>query len=165
MGTIAEKLTYLGGTKSAIKDAIEEKGVTVPAGATFRDFVDLIGDIGGGGTKCASGFFRLTVNVSRRFECGFKPKGIMLLMGVIPDVTNANLRGGMYIDENGMWADIHTNTTGVSSYTSKKVSPAMQTTFTIDDTGFTLMNSNANFCSRTWAFIAISETIEDLDAE
>lgn len=48
MGTIAEKLEYLNGTKDAIKAAIEGKGVTVPDGTTFRGYADLIGGISGG---------------------------------------------------------------------------------------------------------------------
>lgn len=47
MGTIAEKLAHLVETKSQIKAAIEAKGVTVPADATFRDYVALIEGISG----------------------------------------------------------------------------------------------------------------------
>lgn len=47
---ISDKLTYLLGTKAAIKSAIEAKGVTVPEGATFRSYATLIGQITGGGT-------------------------------------------------------------------------------------------------------------------
>lgn len=110
----------------------------------------------------ASGVYRPTVNVARRFECGFRPKGIIILMGVVTGITNANLRGGIYIDENGLWSDIHTNTTGTSAYINGKVSPAMQTEFSIDNTGFTLKCTNANFCSRDWAFIALSEPIKSI---
>ena len=49
MGTISDKLLYLQGTKSAIKDAIVAKGVTVPTGTTFRDYATKIGEISGGG--------------------------------------------------------------------------------------------------------------------
>lgn len=49
MGTIADKLLYLQGTKSAIKDAIVSKGVTVPTGTPFRDYATKIGEISGGG--------------------------------------------------------------------------------------------------------------------
>lgn len=45
MGTIADKLLYLQDTKSAIKDAIVAKGVTVPTGTTFREYATKIGDI------------------------------------------------------------------------------------------------------------------------
>lgn len=48
MGT-AEKLLYLQGTKVAIKDAIEAKGVTVPVGTKFRDYGTKIGEITSGG--------------------------------------------------------------------------------------------------------------------
>lgn len=45
MGTINEKLDYLSGTKEAIKSAIIEKGTTVPDGATFRSYADLINQL------------------------------------------------------------------------------------------------------------------------
>ena len=53
MGTIADKLLYLQDTKSAIKNAIVAKGVTVPTGTPFRDYATKIGDIttGGGGSN------------------------------------------------------------------------------------------------------------------
>jgi len=43
------KLDYIAGTKTAIKNAIELKGVTVGA-ATFREYADKIGEISRGGT-------------------------------------------------------------------------------------------------------------------
>lgn len=49
MGTIADKLTYLNGTKTAIKEAIEAKGVTVTDTDTFRSYATKIGEISGGG--------------------------------------------------------------------------------------------------------------------
>ena len=49
MGSIADKLTYLNGTKTAIKEAIEAKGVTVTDTDTFRSYATKIGEISGGG--------------------------------------------------------------------------------------------------------------------
>lgn len=49
--TISDKLTYLEGTKSAIKDAIVAKGVAVSDSDTFRSYADKIGQISGGGGK------------------------------------------------------------------------------------------------------------------
>lgn len=49
MGTTTEKLTYLQGTKDAIKDAIVAKGVEVPEGTTFRGYAEKIGEIQTGG--------------------------------------------------------------------------------------------------------------------
>jgi len=43
--TTADKLNYLIATKNAIKQALIDKGVTVPANATFRDFATLIGTL------------------------------------------------------------------------------------------------------------------------
>lgn len=45
MGTTADKLEYLDGTKSAIKQAIVNKGVDVPDGTTFRAYAEKIGSI------------------------------------------------------------------------------------------------------------------------
>lgn len=45
MGTTADKLAYLQGTKAAIKQAIVNKGVAVPDGTTFRGYADKIADI------------------------------------------------------------------------------------------------------------------------
>ncbi|UUC46545.1 BspA family leucine-rich repeat surface protein [Flavobacterium cerinum] len=45
MGTIADKLTYLGQTKSEIRDAILSKGVTVPTDTTFREYAGKIREI------------------------------------------------------------------------------------------------------------------------
>lgn len=42
MGTTTEKLTYLQGTKDAIKNAIVAKGVEVPEGTTFRGYAEII---------------------------------------------------------------------------------------------------------------------------
>ena len=59
MGTIADKLVYLQGTKSAIKNAIVSKGVTVPTGTSFRDYATKIGNITtGGGTPTADPYVR-----------------------------------------------------------------------------------------------------------
>ena len=49
MGTIAEKLTYLNDTKTAIKNAVVAKGVSVSDTDTFRSYADKIGQISGGG--------------------------------------------------------------------------------------------------------------------
>lgn len=48
MGTIADKLAYLGQTKAEIRDAIVSKGVTVTAETAFREYADRIKEITGG---------------------------------------------------------------------------------------------------------------------
>ena len=50
MGTVSDKLIYLQGTKSAIKDAIVAKGVSVETGTPFRDYATKIGSITTGTT-------------------------------------------------------------------------------------------------------------------
>lgn len=51
MGTVADKLTYLNDTKTAIKDAIVSKGVSVADADTFRSYADKIGQIQAGGSS------------------------------------------------------------------------------------------------------------------
>lgn len=62
MGTVSDKLLYLQGTKSAIKDAIVAKGVSVGNGTPFRDYATKIGEIsgGGGGSETAEPWIRPT---------------------------------------------------------------------------------------------------------
>lgn len=45
MGTSSDKLLFLQGTKSAIKDAIVAKGISVPVGTAFREYATKIGQI------------------------------------------------------------------------------------------------------------------------
>ena len=49
MGNTADKLSYLEETKSQIKQAIINKGVSVSDSDTFREYAGKIGDISGGG--------------------------------------------------------------------------------------------------------------------
>ncbi len=49
MGTTSDKLTYLNGTKTAIKQAIIDKGVEVSDTDTFRSYAAKIGEIPTGG--------------------------------------------------------------------------------------------------------------------
>lgn len=45
MGTTAQKLQYLAGTKQAIKQALTDNGISVPTGTTFREYASKITDI------------------------------------------------------------------------------------------------------------------------
>lgn len=56
MATINDKLTYIEGTKDAIKQALIAKGVSVQDSDTFRSYADKIGSIEtGGGTTFTDG--------------------------------------------------------------------------------------------------------------
>lgn len=63
--TISDKLTYLEGTKSAIKDAIVAKGVAVSDSDTFRSYADKIDKIAGGGGKVNLNDYGLTFSNSK----------------------------------------------------------------------------------------------------
>lgn len=62
MGTTTEKLTYLQGTKDAIKNAIVAKGVEVPEGTTFRGYAEKVGEIQTGGERIKT---TITVTLAR----------------------------------------------------------------------------------------------------
>ena len=75
--TISDKLTYLEGTKSAIKDAIVAKGVAVLDSDTFRSYADKIGQIeSGGGGKIDLSIIPISLGFSymHRFRDGGEDK-------------------------------------------------------------------------------------------
>lgn len=51
MGSLSDKLNYLNETKSLIKQAINNKGVTVTDSDTFRSYANKISQISGGGSS------------------------------------------------------------------------------------------------------------------
>ena len=51
MGTLVEKINYLKETKTAIKNAITAKGVSVSDTDTFRSYAGKIGEIQSGGSS------------------------------------------------------------------------------------------------------------------
>ena len=55
MGTIAEQINYLAETKTAIKDALVAKGVSVADSDTFRSYAEKIGEIQSGGGESGGG--------------------------------------------------------------------------------------------------------------
>lgn len=72
MGTISDKLTYLANTKTAIKNAIVAKGVTVEDNATFRSYADKINSIqtgsGGETAKIDINGFRFSRSTFTHFD-------------------------------------------------------------------------------------------------
>ena len=67
----ADKLSYLSQTKTAIKDAIVEKGVAVSSSDTFRSYADKIRAISGGGAGGGSKLF-VTNETGKEFVRGDK---------------------------------------------------------------------------------------------
>ena len=51
MGTTADKLAYLEGTKAAIREAISARGGELSESAPFREYAEWIGEIGGSGSS------------------------------------------------------------------------------------------------------------------
>lgn len=66
MGTTADKLAYLAGTKSAIRKAIIDKGVNVPEGTTFRQYASKIASIQDVGSLPTQGAKTVTPTTSEQ---------------------------------------------------------------------------------------------------
>ena len=101
MGTTTEKLTYLQGTKDAIKNAIVAKGVEVPEGTTFRGYAEKVGEISG--TKIA--ILEIDKNVPEGQISFLTPEGGIVLSEFTPGmkyeivvpslVTTLQMRSGI----------------------------------------------------------------------
>lgn len=91
MGTTADKLEYLQGTKAAIKQAIVNKGVAVPDGTTFREYATKISDISGGGGGGGNTTF---MPPGRSTFCLFK--AVDLLKARLGDATLADGKSVFY---------------------------------------------------------------------
>lgn len=91
MGTIANKLTYLNETKTAIKNAIITKGVSVTDEDTFRDYADKITAIETGGGGDFTEAFPLVTTASGTFTEITQSNYTSLLSDYIEtlDLTNA----------------------------------------------------------------------------
>lgn len=87
--SIENKLTYLDGTKDAIKQAIIDKGVSVTEEDTFRSYATKIGEIqtSGGGGDCPKGVLDLSDGVSNTFILFSEIKNIVLPTNM-DNVTN-----------------------------------------------------------------------------
>ena len=87
--SIENKLTYLNGTKDAIKQAIIGKGVSVTEADTFRSYATKIGQIqsGGSGGDCPQGVLDLSDGVSNTFTFANEFKGVILPSNM-DNVTN-----------------------------------------------------------------------------
>ena len=105
MGTIAEKLTYLEGTKSAIKDAIIAKGVEVTDTDTFRSYAEKIESIEAGGS-CESQ--SKEINITDNGTIVVTPDEGYLLDQV---TVNTNITTGKPVLPNGISFDGSTWTT------------------------------------------------------
>lgn len=77
--SLENKLTYLNGTKDAIKQAIIDKGVSVTEADTFRSYATKIGEIqGGSGGDCPKGVLDLSDGVKNSFRVTSEIKEIIL---------------------------------------------------------------------------------------
>ena len=120
MATVAEQLTSLAETKTAIKDAIVAKGVSVADTDTFRSYATKIGEISGGGapaTKYGVSIDNLLgdVNASGGLEGPTEPfsldlTGVKELLGYgwaykfyqNQAIISANLSTLVIVDSNGL---------------------------------------------------------------
>ena len=88
MGTLVEKINYLKETKTAIKNAITEKGVTVSDTDTFRSYAGKIGSI-----KVGSPAQEKSINITENGSVAVTPDSGYLLSKVNVNVNVASSGG------------------------------------------------------------------------
>lgn len=75
MGTIAEKLTYLNGTKSSLKTAINNLGGNIDNNTTFRQYANVLNDIYDNLPKVSDTGTNVSLNPTLKGRLGIVPKG------------------------------------------------------------------------------------------
>ena len=104
MGTLVEKLNYLKETKTAIKNAIVAKGVSVSNTDTFRSYAGKIGSI-----KVGSPSQEKSINITENGSIAVTPDSGYLLSKVNVNVNVASSGGG---SENNAFIDFSKYTHG-----------------------------------------------------
>ena len=75
MGTVAEKLTYLNGTKSSLKTAINNLGGDITNATTFRNYANVLNDIYDNLPKVSDTGTNVSLNPTLKGRLGIVPKG------------------------------------------------------------------------------------------
>ena len=75
MGTVAEKLTYLNGTKSSLKTAINNLGGDIDNNTTFRNYANVLNDIYDNLPKVSDTGTNVSLNPTLKGRLGIVPKG------------------------------------------------------------------------------------------
>ena len=81
MGTVAEKLTYLNGTKSSLKTAINNLGGDIDNNTTFRNYATELNDIYSNLPKVSDTGTNISLNPTLKGRLGIVPKGNTLQDG------------------------------------------------------------------------------------
>ena len=155
--SIQTELTRLTNAKSAIKAAIEGKGVTVPDGTLLDGMAALIESIeaGGGGNACAfgsitpasNGPITITHNLGDGYNTGSKIKGKTTIL--IVAAADANISAGVYsICSVGGSYNASNNSYYVHSYTrwgNGFFHTSKPSITSVTSESFTINNSNASY--------------------
>lgn len=81
MGTVAEKLTYLNGTKSSLKTAINNLGGDITSSTTFRNYATELNDIYDNLPKVSDTGTNVSLSPTLKGRLGIVPKGNTLQDG------------------------------------------------------------------------------------
>lgn len=85
MGTIAEQINYLAETKTAIKDALVAKGVSVADTDTFRSYAEKIGEIQSGGGESTIEYWKTPDDADKRNQMA----SMMMMTSISNKITNS----------------------------------------------------------------------------
>lgn len=131
MGTITEKLDYLRGTKSEIKAAIEEKGVTVADEDTFRAYADKIRDISTGSVGSEYVIFDDCVYYPEVWDMSYNSKkynNAAIISEIVPDnsrVSSSAALRGIYLTTKGLKSIMFTKPLPIKGYSKLRIAMTM----------------------------------------
>ena len=137
--TIADKLTYLSGTKDAIKQAIIGKGVEVSDTDTFRSYADKITSIQTGGSG--------TVNIPDGTKFGYSTF-TTVPDSIFPYLETQNSMGNMFVNCSSLQTVPLFDTANVNDmHNMFSYCTSLQTLSLFDTSNVTIMNSMFYNCS------------------
>ena len=136
--TIADKLTYLNGTKDAIKQAIIGKGVDVSDTDTFRSYADKISSIQTGGG---------TTNIPDGTKFGYSTF-TTVPDSIFPYLETQNSMGNMFVNCSSLQTVPLFDTANVNDmHNMFSYCTSLQTLSLFDTSNVTIMNSMFYNCS------------------
>lgn len=159
MPTTSDYLTQLQTDKEGIVDNLEERGITVPSGATFTDLVPLVESIPSGGGF--DEYFNTTISVTTTTSIGSTGAWVKNFTKIPPTTITSN---GNYAFQGFQGTEIEKITASSSTFTSGYYMFASCPNLeTIDLSGIDISNMNNNNGGCTSMFYNCKKLVNGVD--